>query len=170
MFPPTIRQPKNRETAMSDLAHCLAILKALEVREVRYHPSGGGDSGTTELESVFYSGGRTGPLPSVTVGITSSGGIVCLDERLECIVADIPDGDWCNNEGGYGHVTLRPQENDTDLQVECDMTYGEESEDRDFEDDEEFLSAEFDEADPGVAGDALTIDHNVLQPAKGDIP
>jgi hypothetical protein len=30
---------------MSDLAHCLAILKALQIGEVRYSLSGGGDSG-----------------------------------------------------------------------------------------------------------------------------
>ena len=28
---------------MSDLPHCLAILKALEISEVVYHLSGGGD-------------------------------------------------------------------------------------------------------------------------------
>ena len=37
---------------MSDLAHCLAILKALEVSEVKYCLSGGGDSGTA-VESLF---------------------------------------------------------------------------------------------------------------------
>ena len=155
---------------MSDLAHYLAILKALEVREVRYCLSGGGDSGTTELESVFYSGGRTGPLPSVTVAITSCGGIVCLDERLENIVADIPDGDWINNEGGYGHVTLRPQENDEDLQFECDMTYGEETGDPDFEDDEEFPASDFNESEPDTFADTIAVDDSTLQPAKGDVP
>ena len=122
---------------MSDLEHCLAILQALQVSEVRYCLSGGGDSGTTDLEEVIYLDGRHGPLPSVTVGITSCGGTVALDERLEDIVANLPDGDWCNNEGGYGNVVLRPQECDDDLKVECDMTYGEENDDRDFEDDEE---------------------------------
>jgi hypothetical protein len=155
---------------MSDLAHCLAILKALEVSEVRYCLSGGGDSGTTELEEVIYLDRHHGSLPSVTVGITSCGGIVCLDERLETIVADIPDGDWCNNEGGYGHVTLRPQESDEDLQFECDMTYGEESDDPDFEDDGEFLASDFNESYPDTAGDALAVDDSNLQPAKGDAP
>ena len=123
---------------MSDLEHCLAILKALQISEVRYCLSGGGDSGTTELEHVLYRDGHHATLPSVTIDIDSGGGTVGLDERLENIVADIPDGDWVNNEGGYGHVTLRPHETDEDLQVECDMTYGEESDDPDFEDDEEF--------------------------------
>jgi hypothetical protein len=154
---------------MSDLAHCLAILNALQISEVRYCLSGGGDSGTAELDHVLYRDGRHGPLPSVTVGITGCGGIVCLDERLEDLVSNVPDGDWVNNEGGYGNVTLRPHETDEDLQVECDMTYGEDSDDRDFEDDEE-CSSDFDESDPGTSGDALAVDDSALQPAKGDTP
>jgi hypothetical protein len=152
---------------MSDLAHCLAILKALAISEVRYCLSGGGDSGTTELEQVVYVDGHHGPLPSVTLNITDCGGIVCLDERLEAIVADLPDGDWVNNEGGHGSVILRPQESDEDLQFECDMTYGEESDDPDFEDDEEF-SSDFNESDPGTSGDPLAVDDSALQPEKGD--
>jgi hypothetical protein len=152
---------------MSDLEHCLAILKALQINEVRYCLSGGGDSGTTELEKVVFLDGHQGPLPSITVGITSCGGTVCLDERLDAIVADLPDGDWVNNEGGYGNVVLRPQESDEDLQFECDMTYGQESDDQDFEDDEEF-SSDFNESDPGTSGDALTVDDSALQPTKGD--
>ena len=152
---------------MSDLEHCLAILNALAVTEVRYCLSGGGDSGTAELDHVLYRDGRQGPLPSVTVAITGCGGIVCLDERLDDLVSNLPDGDWVNNEGGYGHVTLRPQEVDEDLRIECDMTYGEDSGDPDFEDDHEF-SSDFNESDPDTAGDTLAVDDSTLQPAKGD--
>ena len=155
---------------MSDLEHCLAILKALRISEIRYCLSGGGDSGTTELEDVLYCDGRHGPLPTVTLGITDAGGIVCLDECLDRIVGDIPDGDWCNNEGGYGHVTLYPQESDEDIQFECDMTYGEEGGDPDFEDDEEFIASDFNDTDPENSGDAIAIDDSTLQPAKGNIP
>ena len=123
---------------MSDLEHCLAILKALQIVEVSYCLSGGGDSGTVELDHVLYADGNSGPLPTVTLGITDAGGIVCLDERLETIVYDLPDFDWINNEGGHGTVILRPQETDPDCQVECDMTYGEDSDEPDFEDDDEF--------------------------------
>jgi hypothetical protein len=154
---------------MSDLEHCLAILKMLKISEVRYCLSGGGDSGTTELEYVLYCDGRNGPLPTVTLGITDAGGIVCLDECLDRIVADIPDGDWCNNEGGYGHVTLRPQESDEDLQVECDMTYGEESDGPDFEDDAEFIASDFKNIDPDTAGETIAVDDSALQSAKGDV-
>ena len=102
---------------MTDLEHCLAILKALHIDEVRYYLSGGGDSGTAELEHVLYSDGHHGPLPSVTLGITDAGGI-SVSTSLDDLVSQLPDGDWCNNEGGYGHVTLHPQESDEDLQVE----------------------------------------------------
>jgi hypothetical protein len=152
---------------MSDLEHCLAILNALRVSEVRYCLSGGDDSGTTELEEVIYLDGRHGPLPSVTVSITSCGDTVGLDERLEDIVANLPDGDWCNNEGGYGTVVHRPQEIDADLKVDCDMTYGEDSDARDFEDDEEFVSSDFDESEPAAT---ITVDDSTLQPPKGDAP
>jgi hypothetical protein len=151
---------------MSDLAQCRAILKALQISEVKYCLSGGGDSGTAELEHVRYCDGRQGPLPSATLGITDCGGILCLDERLENIVADLPDGDWCNNEGGYGHVVLRPQESDEDLQVECDMTYGEDSDESDFEDDEE--SSDFKESDPDTSDGTIIVDDSSLQPTKGD--
>ena len=82
---------------------------------------------------------------------------------------NIPDGDWCNNEGGYGNVILRPQESDEDLQVECDMTYGEESDDADFEDDER-LDSDFNDTDPDTSGEAIAVDDSTLQPAKGDDP
>jgi hypothetical protein len=153
---------------MSDLAQCLAILKALQVSEITYRLSGGGDSGTTELEQVVYLDGHHGTLPSVTVGITDCGGILCLDERLDDIVANLPDGDWCNNEGGYGQVVLRPQENDDDLQVGCDMTYGEQSDDRDFNDDEELPASDFNNSNPDTSDGTIAVDDSTLQPAKGD--
>jgi hypothetical protein len=154
----------------SDVEHCLAILKALHISEVIYRLSGGGDSGTAELHEVAYLDGRIGPLPSLTISITDTGNTVGLDERLEDIAANFPDGDWCNNEGGYGTVTFRPQESDADLQVECDMTYGEENDNADFEDAEEFLAAEFNDTDPGTPGETVAVDDSALQPEKGDVP
>lgn len=150
---------------MSDLEHCLAVLKALQITEVRYCLSGGGDSGTAELDQVLYAAGRGGPLPTVTLDVTDVGGIVCLDERLETIASNLPEGDWINNEGGYGTVTLRPQEADPDRQVECDMTYGEDDGDPDFEDDEP--PPDFHDADAETPG-AIAIDDSALHPARGD--
>jgi hypothetical protein len=154
---------------MSDLEHCLAILKALHIVEVSYCLSGGGDSGTAELNHVLYDDGTTGPLPTVTLAVTDVGGIVCLDERLENIIYDLPEGDWINNEGGYGNVVLRPQESDPDCQVECNMTYGEDSDESDFEDDgDQLLAPDFSDADPAPLDEPIAIDDSALQPAKGD--
>jgi hypothetical protein len=150
----------------SELEHCLAILHALEISEVQYWLSGGGDSGTAEIQPVLYAGGHEGPLPMVTIGITDAGAVVSLDERLEILAGDVPEGDWVNNEGGRGTVTFHPQETDPDCQVDCDMTYGEDGdfEDEDFEDEEEdFL--DFDEAEPP---NAIAVDDSALQPAEGD--
>jgi hypothetical protein len=151
---------------MSELEHCLAILKALQIAEVSYCLSGGGDSGTVEINHVLYADGRHGPLPTVTLGVNDVGGTITLDERLENIVYELPDGDWINNEGGHGNVVLRPHEDDPDCQVECDITYGEDSE-PDFDDEEEELASDFD--DPGPAGE-IAVDDSALQPAKGDEP
>jgi hypothetical protein len=153
---------------MCDLDHYLAILKALGITEVNYCLSGGGDSGTAELQHILDRDGNQRPLPTVTIGFTDAGGIVSLDERLDDLVANIPDGDWCNNEGGYGTVILRPQETDPDLQVDCDMTYGEDSAEPDFEDEEGFAASNLDDTD--TANDALIIDDSTLQPNKGDTP
>ena len=150
----------------SELEHCLAILKALQIAEVSYGLSGGGDSGTVEINHVLYADGSYGPLPTVTLGVNDAGGTISLDERLENIVYELPDFDWINNEGGYGNVVLRPQETDSDCQVECDMTYGDDSEEPDFEDDEEPAS-DFDDPDPGLPGE-IAVDDSALQPAKGD--
>ena len=87
---------------MSELSHCLAILKASDVSEVVYHLSGGGDFGTCELATVIYEDGRHAALPMVTVGITDYGEIITLGSCLDRLVEELPDGDWINNEGGSG--------------------------------------------------------------------
>lgn len=160
---------------MPRLAYCLAILRALGIGEVVYSLSGGGDDGTCDLDRVTYLDGRTKhTLPRVTIGINDLGQVSMLDELLDIIVTGIPDGDWINNAGGHGTVILRPQETDEDLQVECDMTYCDESDEGDFDegdfDDDEFTGAGIDdeEADPVFA--ALTIDDSALQLPKGPKP
>jgi hypothetical protein len=156
---------------MTDLGHCLAILKALKIEEVSYCLSGGGDSGTVDINGVLYAGGNYGQIPAVTVGITDAGTLVTLEECLENFVYDLPDGDWINNEGGHGTVTLRPQEPDPDLRVECDMNWGDDSDQPDFDDDEASGEPDFnDEADPAAPDQPLAIDDSALQPAKGDTP
>jgi hypothetical protein len=156
---------------MIDLAHCLAVLKALGVTEVVYSLSGGGDEGTCDLDSVVHLDGRTTyALPSLSIGITQFGQVATLDELLDSFVADIPDGDWINNEGGHGTVVLRPQETDEDLRVECDMTYGDENDDQDFDDADEFTAAGIDGEEPDPANTTLTIDDGALNTQEGTKP
>jgi hypothetical protein len=102
---------------MSNLEHCLEILKALHVVEVMYCLSGGGDTGTVDFDHALYADGTSGPVPALTLAVTDVGGIVRLDKRLEALIYDLPEGDWINNEGGHGTVILRPQETDPDGRV-----------------------------------------------------
>ncbi len=156
---------------MASLDQCLAVLKARGVDEVRYYLSGGGDLGATELESVIYRDGSAGPLPDVSLAFTDVGGVVALDERLDDVVYEIPDGDWINNEGGHGRITLRPQEADPQERVECDVAYGDDDEERDFDDDDDFESTEFDGAEDESTGGTITIDDASLQtPDQGETP
>ena len=154
---------------MPELDDCLKILAALQVSEIVYHLSGGGDSGATELTSVVFADGREGQLPIVTIGITDHGKTIRLDERLDDLIYALPEGDWINNEGGHGTVTFRPLEPDEDLRVECDMTYGDDNDEPDFDDDDIVTPGKdqprFDPADAAVA-----VDDSALQPPKGANP
>ena len=49
-----------------------------------------------------------------------------LQNELEDIVAEAPEGDWVNNEGGQGTVVVRPFEDEEEERIECDITYGDE--------------------------------------------
>lgn len=113
-----------------------AILRALQITEIEYSLSGGGDSGETTLERVTY---RNDPLandlPDIPIFIGDRGEIRHLAELLENIVADAPEGDWVNNEGGYGSVYVRPFEDEEELTIDCVMSYREDGDD----DEDEFV-------------------------------
>src|SRR5690606_2922560 len=116
------------------------ILRALAITEIEYSLSGGGDSGESTLERVTYrEGDDKATLPDVPIFITDSGQIRHLPDLLESIVVDAPEGDWVNNEGGYGTVYVRPFEEDDDLTIDCDMTFREDGDYGDDDDDEEFI-------------------------------
>lgn len=103
-----------------------AILRALQITKIEYSLSGGGDSGETTLERVTYRDNPTShTLPDIPIFISDTGQIQHLPDLLERIVADAPEGDWVNNEGGFGTVYVRPFENEMDLSLECDMTFRE---------------------------------------------
>lgn len=124
-----------------------AILRALHITEIEYSLSGGGDSGESTLERVTYKedGDRTN-LPDIPIFITDTGQVRHLPDLLESIVVDAPDGDWVNNEGGFGTVIVRPFEDDEDLAIDCDMTFREDGDYGDDDDDEEYLDDDADYA------------------------
>jgi len=154
---------------MTTLDHCLAILQAIGVSEIHYTLDGGGDSGTTTLDAVHYlDGSCTGLLPHLTIGLADHCGLLTLDDLLDRTVAELPDGDWVNNEGGYGAVTLRPQETDADLRVEYDMTYREC--DDDFEDDGFAPEPAVDFDETGEEEAPLVIDDALLPTGRGVAP
>lgn len=107
-----------------------ALLRALKIRRFEYGLSGGGDSGETTLERVIYmSGAVAHDLPNIPVTVTNTGSVIKLPDLLERIVSDAPEGDWINNEGGHGTVTVLPFEEEDGLSIECDMTFNDEDED-----------------------------------------
>lgn len=154
---------------MTPLDHCLAILKVIGVSEIQYTLDGEGDSGTTTLDTVHHLDGSSAQLlPPLTIGLGSYAGLLTLADLLDEIVAELPDGDWVNNEGGYGTVILRPHETDADLQVECDMTYREY--DDDFEDDDFAPEPPVDFDETGEEEPPLVIVDAPLHPRRGVAP
>ena len=114
----------------------LRLLRALGIVAVTYVLNGGGDSGECELESVRYAdGSEAAKLPSIPTGFRDDGEIQRLDIVLENIAADLPEGDWVNNEGGQGTVSFFPFEPHFEDRVVSDMTFHDED---DYEDEEDF--------------------------------
>lgn len=123
-----------------------AILRALDIWEIEYALNGEGDSGEATLERVAYRNGTAqSDLPEIAIFITDTGDVRHLAELLENIVAEAPEGDWVNNEGGYGSVIVRPFEDEEGLSIDCNMTYRDEDDYGD--DDEDFIDEEPDADD-----------------------
>lgn len=128
-----------------DHAGAIILLRALGIARVSFSLNGEGDSGECFLEEVEYADGRLmATLPKVPIGFTAEGVIRFLPPFVENIAADLPEGDWVNNEGGYGTVTILPFEEDPDSRFDCDMTY------RDYydDDDDEFEDLELEDDEP----------------------
>ena len=143
--------PPRLEAGINTLDSCLAILRALGITELGYHLSGGGDQGTAELETTRGRDGEAITLPDVTIRFDDFGNVHTLAELVDPIVENIPDGDWINNEGGSGTVTLYPFEEDP---VECCMEYGtyyDDEDEADFEDEEDFDDSGPDDPAPDTA-------------------
>lgn len=120
----------------------ITLLRALNISRVTYSLNGEGDSGECCLSEVEYADGRsTSNLPEVPIGFSAIGAVHLLPYFVEELAADLPEGDWVNNEGGYGTVTIHPFEDDLDARFDCEMTY------RTYydEDDDEFEDLELDD-------------------------
>ncbi|MGE0282673.1 MAG: hypothetical protein AB7P20_18965 [Rhizobiaceae bacterium] len=125
----------DRHALESREGQIMMLLAALGIEEIQYSLDGGGDSGDTTLEHVLHAGGRIETrLPDIPIGFHPQGGAYTLDVYLENLVSDLPEGDWVNNEGGYGEVYIRPMADEED-RFECNMTFRDED---DYEDEVDF--------------------------------
>jgi hypothetical protein len=134
------------------------LLQALGIDALVFDLNGGGDSGESSLEELRYTDGRTATqIPDLPIGITSLGAVQTLGAYLADVAADAPDGDWVNNEGGYGTVTILPFAAGED-RLTADMTYRtyDDDDEDDEEDWDETLDA-FDVVEPSGAGACVTI-------------
>lgn len=133
----------------------MTLLGALGIQEIEFSLDGGGDSGDTTLEHVRYANGRDeNRLPDIPIGFHSRGEACTLELYLENLASDLPEGDWVNNEGGYGEVFIRPMA-DEDERFECNMTFRDED---DYEDEDDFDddlddADEAETVDPKLAGE-----------------
>ncbi|MBX9827965.1 MAG: hypothetical protein K2Y27_23590 [Xanthobacteraceae bacterium] len=135
----------------------IALLRAIGVAELEYSLDGGGDSGATTLERIQHIDGRTlETLPDIPTGIDGNNRVRTLSWLLDDLVAELPEGDWINNEGGYGTVTIRPFAEDDELRFDCDMTYREEGDYGDDDDEDAFIDEDeaFDDDDDDVDASA----------------
>lgn len=123
----------------------MALLGALGIEEIEFSLDGGGDSGDSTLEHVRYADGHEDSrIPDIAIGFHPRGEAYTLETYLENLASDLPEGDWVNNEGGYGEVFIRPTA-DEDERFECNMTFRDEYDDEDdFDEDLEGAEAEED--------------------------
>lgn len=140
---------------MSNLSLVLVCLRELELEEAVVSLDGSGDSGDATFDSAVTRAGETlYQLPTVTVLPTRYGNT--LDALVRDVASNAPDGNWYDNEGGYGTVTFYPFAADSDDTVVCDMTYRDEYPDEEsgFDDDDDVDALE----EPDQESDTLSDD------------
>lgn len=99
-------------------------LRVLGIQRIVFTLDGGGDSGNVDITEIDWANEKVEKvdlklLPSPTPGFS-------LASYMIEVVADMPDGDWVNNEGGYGTITFMPfASKDIEECVEIDMSYHE---------------------------------------------
>lgn len=121
-------------TANMELA--LQVLATMGVAEVSLSLDGGGDSGDCEIDIVRYADGRVvHELPPIAIGF-NNGSVLELPDVVVYAASEAPDGDWVNNEGGKGTVTLLPLAPCSDERVQCEMEYHAEGKHDGFDEDD----------------------------------
>lgn len=126
------------EGASARIDDVFALLRALGIAQLVYSLNGGGDSGEASLATIEWQDKRDDlKLPKVPIAIGRGGDSITLNAFLEDFAANAPDGDWVNNEGGYGTVTFLPfEEGGTfydDMNYREDGDYGDDDDDSWFE-------------------------------------
>lgn len=129
----------------------LALLRALGVQQLDYSLSGGGDSGEASIASIIWQDQRDDlQLPKIPVAIGRACTAITLNAFLEEFASNVPEGDWVNNEGGYGTVTFLPFEDGgtfyDDMTYRADGDYGDED-DNDWSDDIDVCTTTDDEGE-----------------------
>lgn len=132
-MPHRLRCQTEPDAAADYFGKILELLRALQIDEIAFSLNGSGDSGETNLDHVRYRDGTEATdIPEIPIGIDAVGRPAMLGYSLSEFAAELPDGNWCDNEGGYGTVTIEPFAED--CPYDCDMTY---RQDGDWGDDEE---------------------------------
>lgn len=145
--------PPAQGTVDSKEDQIMALLCALGIEEIEFSLDGGGDSGDTTLEHVRYADSHEeSRLPDIPIGFHPRGEVYTLERYLDDLASDLPEGDWVNNEGGYGEVFIRPMA-DEDERFECNMTFRDED---DYEDEDDFGE------DPDGAEEAETVEPKLV--------
>lgn len=142
---------------MTQEDRAIALLRALNIIEIQYSLNGGGDSGDAEINHIELRDGTTlQALPDLPAGISSTGSIETIDALLDSIVFELPEGDWINNEGGFGTIIIYPFEEDED-RFDVDITFRDEGDYGDDDEDEEGDEYAGDDGDADEPGDGIIV-------------
>jgi hypothetical protein len=120
----------------------LEFLRQLGVKEINITFEGCGDSGEFEIEEVLWCETYSDGSPVFPFNITKFPSPPFLPERslfrsiLDVFSTEINSG-WENDEGGGGHLILRPFEVDTQDAVDVNVYHNESYPERDDDDEED---------------------------------
>lgn len=116
-----------------DIDAIVEILQQMNIKRIMYRLDGGGDSGIVEMDEIEFQGDGNEKTLDVCIGFESVlGKSSSLKDILDDIVAELPEFDWVNNDGGHGTITICPHEDDPIIMDMVENQF-EESEDEELE-------------------------------------